>query len=615
MGEPPHGGATVPKSASSNEDNMNFPLEILDQHTAVIGKTGSGKSFACRGLVELLLKVGRRVCVLDYTGVWSGLRSNAAGTGPGFPVVIFGGDHADVPLTEGAGPAIAKIVAEGNQPTVVDLDGLTVGAQQRFVTTFLEDLYRLNRLPLHLVIEEADEFAPQTGAPGAERMIGATCRIFQRGRKKGFRAIAITQRPANIHKRVLAQCNSLVAMRLLAPQDHKAVADWVRGHGDDEKGREVVGSLATLRRGDGWVWAPELGILKRMTFPPIKTFDSMRAPDESEAQEPVKWADIDLASVRNQMAAAIEEAKQNDPKALRAEVSRLTAALAKVNKNAAPPPVAATTKANLDAAYKHGLADGFNQGRKAMMDAAHEVFAGVIDQGEQMIACIRSMPNTLDHTELARLAFPSPETQSTGTPKPPSQVNRIPNGGDGVALRSTSHPIGPKTTRRSTSKESVETIEIDLPLTRPQRTVLAALAWWKALGHETVTRTQVAAKSGFKVGGGHFLNRLSELSRAGYIVYPGTSLVQITYTGIAAAPVPDMGVTVTDSIRAILTGPQLKLFDALLRQREMSREDLAAEAEFEPKGGHFLNRLSELSRMQIISFPARGQVTLQEWIR
>jgi DNA helicase HerA-like ATPase len=109
-------------------------------------------------------------------------------------------------------------------------------------------------------------------------MLGAVARIFQRGRRKGFRAIAITQRPANVHKRSLAQCNAMVTLRLVAPQDRKAVAEWIRGHADDETGRQVVDSLPKLGRGEGWVWAPEQDVLKRATFPAIKTFDSMRAP-------------------------------------------------------------------------------------------------------------------------------------------------------------------------------------------------------------------------------------------------------------------------------------------------------------------------------------------------
>jgi hypothetical protein len=46
--------------------------------------------------------------------------------------------------------------------TIIDFDGLTVGAQQRFMTAFCEEVYRCNTRPLHLVIEEAE--APMTGA-------------------------------------------------------------------------------------------------------------------------------------------------------------------------------------------------------------------------------------------------------------------------------------------------------------------------------------------------------------------------------------------------------------------------------------------------------------------
>src|SRR5262249_48831485 len=154
-------------------------------------------------IVERLLDAGRRVCIIDYTGVWFGLRSTADGKKAAYPVVIFGGEHADVPLNDAAGPTLARIVADGNRPCIIDLDGMTVGAQQRFATAFFEELYRLNSKPLHLVIEEIDEFAPQQGAPGTERMMSAVARIFQRGRRKGFKAIAITQRPQNLHKRVL----------------------------------------------------------------------------------------------------------------------------------------------------------------------------------------------------------------------------------------------------------------------------------------------------------------------------------------------------------------------------------------------------------------------------
>lgn len=63
----------------------------------------------------------------------------------------------------------------------------------------------------------------------------------------------ITQRPAAIHKNVLTQANALIAMRLPAPQDRKAVEEWIKGQADAEEGRAVLASLSRLQRGEGWV--------------------------------------------------------------------------------------------------------------------------------------------------------------------------------------------------------------------------------------------------------------------------------------------------------------------------------------------------------------------------
>ena len=62
--------------------------------------------------------------------------------------------------------------------------------QRRLVTDFAERLYYRkgqdkHRQPLHLVIDEADEFAAQRIQPGHERMFGAIDRIVRRGRASG----------------------------------------------------------------------------------------------------------------------------------------------------------------------------------------------------------------------------------------------------------------------------------------------------------------------------------------------------------------------------------------------------------------------------------------------
>jgi DNA helicase HerA-like ATPase len=77
-----------------------LPNDILKQHAVILGKTGSGKSSKLRYLVEHLLRQNKRVCVIDPKGDWYGLK--AKGTGPGFPVILFGGfkneDATDVPI-------------------------------------------------------------------------------------------------------------------------------------------------------------------------------------------------------------------------------------------------------------------------------------------------------------------------------------------------------------------------------------------------------------------------------------------------------------------------------------------------------------------------------------
>ena len=45
---------------------MKFPTEVLSQHIAILGKTGSGKTYTAKGLVENVLGEGRRVTVEDF---------------------------------------------------------------------------------------------------------------------------------------------------------------------------------------------------------------------------------------------------------------------------------------------------------------------------------------------------------------------------------------------------------------------------------------------------------------------------------------------------------------------------------------------------------------------
>ena len=268
---------------------------VVERHLAVVGKTGSGKTYAAKGIVERLVRRRRRVCIVDPTGVWWGLKALADGGPSQLPVAVLGGDHGDRPLEESMGEAAAAAVVRLPIALVLDLSLMTHAARHHFLTDFCAALFRLNREVLHLVLDEADEAAPQNPLPETRRLFGEVDRIVRRGRAKGFRVIAITQRPAALHKHVLSQADTLVALKLVAPQDRKAVEEWIKGQADSEAGREVLDSLAKLEAGVGWIWAPEQGVLSKTRFPAISTYNSGRTPDGTATLPAIAPAAVDLA--------------------------------------------------------------------------------------------------------------------------------------------------------------------------------------------------------------------------------------------------------------------------------------------------------------------------------
>jgi hypothetical protein len=159
------------------------------------------------------------------------------------------------------------------------------------MTAFLEAIYVENRSPLTLVVDEADMFAPQR--PGKEQltMLGRMEQICRRGRVRGFRPWLITQRPASLHKSVLSQANTLIAMQLTAPQDRDALGDWIEGQADRVEGKKVLAELPKLAKGEGFVWAPHENLLERVKFPAITTYDSSRTPEDGEQLPLVKLAE------------------------------------------------------------------------------------------------------------------------------------------------------------------------------------------------------------------------------------------------------------------------------------------------------------------------------------
>jgi ABC-type amino acid transport substrate-binding protein len=519
-----------------------IPEAALANHIAILGKTGSGKSWTARSAVEGILDRGGRACIIDPTSAWWGLKSSATGKSGGYPVVIFGGEHADLPLAGNHGEALAEIIGTSSTPAILDVSLMRVGERTRFFADFADALVRKNKGPLNLVIDEAHLFAPQgkVNDPQSGAMLHAANNLVSLGRSKGLRIMLITQRPAKLHKDSLTQVETLVAMRLIAPQDRKAVEEWIKDNADQEKGREIISSLATLKTGHGWIWAPELQLLERVQFPRIRTFDSSRAPD-SIADAKVVLAPIDRETIASRLQAVAADAVANDPATLKRRIAEL-------ERQTRQKPTASPEA--LQEAETRGYQNGLNAGRRESEQerrALQSAVRAAVDQAFQQAPVALSAP-----------AAPAPRP----APRPVSAaVVRVQNG--------------------------------DASLGKCETKILTVLAQHQD-GCEIGKLTLL---TGYRKSGG-FLNSLSTLRTMGLIEGANTGTMRITGEGLRHGPFPDLPQG-DDLLRYWVEHPSFgvcerKILAALADARGgLTAEEICAETGYAKSGG-FLNSLSAL---------------------
>jgi hypothetical protein len=590
-----------------NLGGITLPIEAQTQTTAVLGIRDSGKTNTAAVIIEELLKHSQQAVIIDPTDAWWGLKSSADGKHAGFPVVVLGGKHSDVPLSPNDGALIADFVVEQSVSVVLSLRGFeSKNDELRFVTAFLRRLYYLKGqqdapTPLTLVMDEASRHIPQFVKGDAAPCVGAVQQIVRQGRTSGFGVIVIDQRASTVNKDVLDMLDTLVMHRTIGPRDRKALLGWVEAHDVDDRSDEFMGSLATLKRGEAWVWSPGfLDIFEKVQMRARETFDSSRTPKAGEKRiTPKKMADIDLSAIKQKLAHTIEQARMNDASELRKELARVKHELIVAGQASVEVETVASIKRRMRDEYKRGLLDGSRRGaqivRREYKTTLAKITRSMVSNQRDLLNFVGEFAKRMGEVGKVIDSIPedvltppdiAPDTDAAPPPRPATR--RAP-------ARVLSIAQAPSSPAKS-----------DGTIPPVQQRVLDALAFFAHCGFQQPTVGMVAAWLDYHPRTPTFRNYLSALQTAGLIVHGG-GVVQITDAGQKHWHLSSADAVMThDALHKLwlskLTPVLQRVLVPIIEAGDdgITVEALAQRLEYHPRTPTFRNYLSSLTTKELI---------------
>jgi hypothetical protein len=551
---------------------LSLPVDLAGRRTAVFGISGAGKSNTATVLMEGLLDAGEQVVGIDPKGEMWGLLSLANGKPSNLPLIVFGEPNGHIDsLSEGHGPKLADFVVETGRSVVLSLLGFESDqSERRFVAAFLRQLYRRKSRQPHatrtlVVLDEAHLFVPENVRGDGAELSGAVQKIVRQGRSFGIGTLLVDQRPQDVAKRVISQCDTLICHQLVHKTDRDALRDWVRGYDREGRGEQFLESLAALEPGEAWVWSPAwLKLFQRAKVRRRRTFDSGAAPDGTAAAKTVQRANVNLDELRGQLAEVVEKAKADDPKELRKRILELEKQLRE------KPPAPATTKEVEKRVEVPVLKNGQLERTEKILDRLEKIVAEIHSDGAELRRVIA--PACRAKLEIARSGSVPPARPTTSTIVAP-QTSKSP------------HTEGPKPLGKS-----------------GKRRMLIALAQ----NPDGLTHTKLSILTGISQGGGTWRTYLSELRGEGFVENMSDGRLRITAEGEAAIgnykPLPT-GDALIEYWRQRLGGSgKRRIFDVVVQHypRAVPQEEVAAACSIEIGGGTWRTYLSELRGMELV---------------
>jgi len=277
-------------TAGQHGEAVSLPVvEILTGRGFVTGKSGSGKSNSASVVAEKLLDNGFGLLIVDVDGEYYGLKEE-------YEILHAGADEeCDVQITADHAQKVATLALEKNVPIILDVSSfLDEEEAETVLTAVARHLFakaKKQKQPFLVLVEEVHEYIPENGSVGE---CGKTLiKISKRGRKHGLGIVGISQRPADVKKDFITQCDWLVWHRLTWDNDTNVVRRVLDG--------EYARAVENLDDGEGFLMTDWSATVRRVQFRRKQTFDAGATPGLEDFERP------ELKSVSDDLVSELQE--------------------------------------------------------------------------------------------------------------------------------------------------------------------------------------------------------------------------------------------------------------------------------------------------------------------
>ena len=260
-------------------------VEILTGRGFITGKSGSGKSNTASVVIEKLLSNSFPVLIVDSDGEYYGLKEE-------FEILHVGADEeCDIQVSAEHAGKIASLALEDNVPIILDVSGyLDEDEASELIRETARQLFAKEKKlkkPFLMLVEECHEYIPE-GA-GMDKTGKTLIKIGKRGRKHGLGIVGISQRPADVKKDFITQCDWLCWHRLTWDNDTKVVSRIL--------GSDYGDAIEDMDDGEAFLMTDWAESIRRVQFHRKQTFDAGATPGLDDFERPdLKSVSGDLVS-------------------------------------------------------------------------------------------------------------------------------------------------------------------------------------------------------------------------------------------------------------------------------------------------------------------------------